>query len=151
MKTYKIVLSLAVAVFLVLSVVLVQAFKTERNFVVFYNQELNFCFLVDDRYSYELDKTFFRYWGGKNKGKIELLNDKLSKDLKKVNLNGFLAGYKKSKNNRHFEYELNQEYKLVDNFINASKSPVNLVPYRKECKKIMQNYKNHKEIFKERK
>lgn len=148
MKTSKIIIVIVIIIGIVLGVVAWNAFRIKHKFVVLYNTSMDFCFLVDDRYKLALFTDHFEYTGGKNKGIITIENQKLSENILKVNINGFMGGYRKLKNKRIYEYQLFDQYKLVDVFENASKMPVNLVPYRKNCKKIMTNFKNHIEIFK---
>ena len=147
MKTSTIVGVLVAVVASVLFIVAFQAFYVKRTFVVYYNGHLDFCLLVDDRYAVEYQNNILKYSGGKNSGEISLFKGSLDSNLKRQRINGFEGGYKKSKNLRHYEYKLNEEYVLVDRFVNAQKSPVNLVPYREECYKIKNNFKVHKEIF----
>lgn len=149
MKTKTIVLIIIVAVISVLGIVSFNAFKTPRHFTVLVNDKLNICFLVDDRYKVEIEKYSFKYSGGKNSGLMTLEKSQLSSDINEVEMNGFKAGYKKSKNLRVYEYKLSQKYILRDKFVNAGKMPVNLVPYRDECLKIKEKFSNHIQIFKE--
>lgn len=148
MKTSTIVGTISLVVIGVLSLVAWNAFKIDRKFVVLHNSELGFCFLVDDGYKYELSKESFTYGGGKNSGELKLVPGKLSADYKLIDINGFKGSYKKEKNKRIYEYQISENLKLVDHFVNAGKMPVNLVPYRDECKRIKENFKDHKEIFK---
>lgn len=123
------------------------ALRVKREFVVLYNDELKFCFLVDEGTQYDIGRESFSYWGGKNKGHMQLMKGEISKDFVKVMLNGFQTGYKKIKNKRIYEYSLGQSVKLRDVFVNRENMPVNLVPYRESCTKIKSNFKNHIKIF----
>jgi hypothetical protein len=147
LKTSTIVGVLIAVVASVLFIVAFQAFYIKRTFVVYFNGHLDFCLLVDDRYNVSYENSILKYSGGKNSGEITLFKGSLDSMLKRQKFNGFEGGYKKSKNLRHYEYKLNDDYVLVDRFVNAQKSPVNLVPYREECPKIKNNFKVHQEIF----
>ena len=147
MKTSTIVSVLISIEIVVITIVAIQACKVKREFVVLFNNHLNFCFLVDDRYTLEIKDTEFTYVGGKNSGVIKLVKGGIDPKIKRQKLNGFVGAYKKEKNLRYFEYKLNENYILTDSFIHAEKSPVNLVPYREDCSKIKNNFKKHNEIF----
>lgn len=150
-KTIWIVLPFVLLTAMVLAVVAWNAFHSKREFIVLYNKELNFCFLIDDRYKYEVLDNAFIYSGGKNEGRIELIKASLSDDILKVNINEFNAGYKKTNRKRIYEYEVENGYILRDTFRNISMSPVNLVPYKSSCEKIKSNFKKHREIFRSQK
>ena len=132
---------------MVLFIVSYNAFNRKRSFIVLYNTELRFCFLIGDGYKYDVQDRSFTYGGGKNKGHMSLISSELSSDFARVKINGFKGSYKKSKNKRVYEYQLNSSYILRDVFVNAENMPVNLVPYREECSKIKSNFKNHIKIF----
>lgn len=148
MKTSHIIATMLLVVSSVLGLVLWNAFKVERTFTVLYNHKLGICFLLDNGYQYHIRPNTLAYGGGKNSGEIKLVQGNLNPSYKFIDVNGLQASYMKRKNQRVFEYKLNADLKLVDHFVNAQKMPVNLVPYRDECQKIMKNFKEHVEIFK---
>ena len=149
MKTYQIVLVVISLIIGVCALVLWNAFKIKREFVVLYQPNLNFCFLVDDRYELDIDKNSVKYSGGKNSGHLQFLRSSLTKNYQKVEINGFYGSYAKMKNKRIYEYEINDTFIVRDEYENVEKSIVNLVPYRDDCIKIMHKFKNHKKIFEE--
>lgn len=127
--------------------ILWNALRVKRSFTVLYNEKLNFCFLIDDHYQFKIEPDEIFYQGGKNMGHISLIRGKISSDVNVVDINGLVAGYKKIKNFRIYEFKLNDQYKLRDEFQNIENRTVNLVPYREECSKIRSNFKNHIKIF----
>lgn len=150
MKTSSIVIILVVVVLGIMGFITFQAFKTERNFVVYHSQAGNFCLMVDDFYQVENTATEFRYRGGKNSGVMTIKQqDGFSEGMTAAPNNGFNAAYRKLKNTRIFEYQLGPGLYLHDEFLFAKKAPVNLVPYRDDCEKIMKKFKQHQVIFSE--
>lgn len=148
----KVIVGILVGIILTLCLYIAwNGLRTKRNFIVLFNKKLNFCLLVDDRYKFKLGESSLSYSGGKNSGELSLIQAGISQDAIKVNINGFKAGYKKLKNVRVYEYQLSENFIIRDNFINKEKSIVNLVPYRIECSKIKNNFKNHIEIFRSEK
>jgi len=146
---FKIVLLFIIISALVISIVVRNAFKIQRDFALYYNTNLGFCFLIDDGYQLEFFDKSFIYRGGKNRGDMQLVKADLSSDIIKVNINGFDSGYKKLKNFRIYEYRLLKGYILRDNFEIVQRMPVNLVPYKKEaCDRIKLKFKKHIKIFK---
>ena len=97
--------------------------------------------MVHDGYKLELLPRSFKYSGGKNSGHMKLISGSFSSDVSQTPMNGFEAGYKKHKNTRIFEYKINTQFILRDTFENRQNMPVNLVPYRENCDKIMKNFK----------
>ncbi len=146
-KTWVIVSIFAFIAILVLGVVSWNALRVDRKFVILHNPKLNFCYIVDDGLQYQINNRSFTYRGYKNNGKVELLERGLAQDLQKVDINGFKSGYKKLKNFRIYEYQLNDSYVLRDTFEVIESMPLNLVPYRETCDKIKEQFKNHIEIF----
>lgn len=137
-----------------LAIVLFFYFKnylfTKREFIVYHSKALNICFMIDNSYKIdELTNSTLKYSGQKNSGYIQILKRDLSPKLKKEKINGFSAGYLKKKNLRVYEYKLNTDYILRDEFVFASKLPLNLVPYREQCLDIEKYYKKIIPIFKD--
>ena len=147
MKQKYIVSIVITVILLVCSYIAWMGLSAKREFVVLHNTHLDFCFLVDNRYKLDITEKGFKYQGGKNSGDIQLIKAALSSDIVRVEINGFKGGYKKVKNIRYYEFQLNEDYILRDTYRNHEKTIVNLVPYRIECSKIKQNFKKHLEIF----
>jgi len=143
MNKIKIPLLLGLVAIVVISIILLNAFTEKRDFKVYYGEKSKICFLVDNRYEVKLIDGGFDYTGNKNIGSIRLKEGQLSKEALPVNINGFRSGYYKEVNKRIYEYILNDNEVLVDIYENIEKIPVNLVPYREECEKIMQKFTNH--------
>lgn len=146
MKTYKIIAILVCVFISIVALVLYNAFGTKRKFTILTLEKYGICFMVSDELEYTLTPKGFTYRGGKNYGSFELLNSGLSKNVTRVKINGFNAGYSKETNKRVYEYELdstNDKIIFQDNFMYASKSPMNLVPYSSDCKRILKNFPKH--------
>jgi len=138
--------SLLITIAIVFSIIIYNAFGFKRKFTVLVSESHNFCFLVNSDLKYELTPSGFKYHGGKNRGEFTLSRDGFLEGVNRVEINSFEAAYKKEKNLRTYQYLLDSnDLVLTDRFVYASKSPLNLVPYRGDCEKIRENYKN--EIF----
>lgn len=137
-------LSLFLTLAVIFSVIIYNAFGFKRKFTVLVSEKYNFCFLVNSDLSYELTPSGFTYRGGKkNRGEFTLSRDGFLADANRVEINSFQAAYKKEKNLRTYQYLLADDgLILTDRFVYATKSPLNLVPYRQDCLKIRGNYKN---------
>jgi hypothetical protein len=147
MKTKNIILIILIAISLVLSLIIWNAFSVKRDFALFISQKHNFCIIVDNRYKYSYSNNILTYSGGKNSGRIELVPGGLSKDIFPATISDFVGGYKKLINFRIYEYILSSEFVLRDTFEIAKKIPVNLVPLRHDCEKIKTRIKKHIQIF----
>jgi hypothetical protein len=147
MKTKYIILIIILVLASVFSIVLWNAFKGDRNFVVLESVKHNFCILIDNRYKYSYADGILSYTGGKNSGKMEIHESGISKDISLARIGDFSGGYKKLVNFRVYEYLLSDKVVLRDTFEIIQKIPVNLVPLRYDCDKIKQNFKKHVQIF----
>ncbi len=137
-----IILSLVMTIAIIFTVIIYNAFGFKRKFNVLISEQYNFCFLVNSDLEYELTPYGFTYKGGKNRGEFTLSRRGFIPGANRVEINGFEAAYKKEKNLRTYQYLVGEGgLILTDRFVYASKSPLNLVPYRKECSKIRENYK----------
>ena len=117
MKTKSIVAVIVLVILSVMGLVAWNAFSVKREFVVLYNTQHEFCFLLDDGYKYSIQKDGLTYSGGKNSGEIKLLKGELSPGFNKVGINGFVSGDKKLKKLRVYDFILGNGYKLVDHCI----------------------------------
>lgn len=151
MSNFKILAILGIASLTVITIVVRNTMiKVDRDYVVLYAPTFDICFLVDQvSYQFEVQDNSIHYSTGKKIGHIQLLKQQLSNDILKTGMNGFEGGYKKFKNVRRFEYKLNDEYILRDDFQNVSMGLANLVPYKNNCQKIMKTYPKVQKIFTE--
>jgi len=152
MNPTKKIISILILVFLcVVSLVIYNAFYSfDRKFTVLYSDKYNLCFLISNDYTWEVFEDSFKYHGQKNHGQVTIKDSGFSNDSVKTKVNGFVFGYSKEKNYRIYEYQVFEQTPhiiLVDRFEYAQKAPMNIVPYRGECKKFKENFKDQREIF----
>ena len=147
MKTKNLILILVLSVTSVCSLVLWNALSIKHEYTVYFNHDLNICFLVDERYTVKNSNDEFGYKGGKNFGEMKIHQRALFDKSQKININGFKGSYRKAKNIRIYEYLLSDGIVLEDRFVNADRGVVNLVPYRNECQAILAKHPNQIEIF----
>ncbi len=147
MKTKKLIFILVLSVLAVCSLVLWNALSIKHNYTVYFNPDLGFCFLVDERYTVKNSNDEFSYMGGKNSGEMKVHQRGLFDKSQKININGFKGSYRKAKNIRIYEYLINDGLVLEDRFVNADRGVVNLVPYRDECQAILEKHPNQIQIF----
>lgn len=136
--------SLVIAIAVTFFVIINNAFNTNRSYKILTLDQYGICFMVNSELDYEITPNGFRYSGQKNYGEFTLSRSGLIDEANKVEINGFKAAYTKQKNLRTYQYLLDQDGTVfTDRFVFVKKSPLNLVPYRKECKRIKKNYPDH--------
>lgn len=141
MKTYKIVLILAAITLFFMGLTFYNlVINNKRSFGLINISQYNMCFLVSSDYKVEKTKTGFKYKLKNNYGEFELLNRPMSDDLVKSKVGEVEAGYKKLKNDRIFEYKLDENHVLKDTFYIIKKMQANLVPLKSKCKKLLKKY-----------
>jgi len=104
------------------------------------------CFLVSSDYKVEKTDLGFKYSLKNNYGEFKLLNRSMSEDLVTATVGDVDAGYKKLKNDRIFEYKLDEEHVLLDDFIIIKKMQPNLVPLKSKCAKLLEIYPTMMEL-----
>lgn len=136
--------ALVVAIAITFAVIINNAFNTTRNYTIFTLDEYGVCFMMSSEMQYQLTPHGFKYSGKENYGEFTISKSGLMAEANHVEINEFKAAYKKQKNLRIYQYLLNDDgVVLTDNFVFIKKSPLNLVPYRRECKSIKKNYPKH--------
>lgn len=147
MKTRNLLIVLILVVVGICSLVLWNALRIKHTYTVYINSEYGLCLLVDERYQVEVSPTALTYHAGKNTGTMNIAQSGLNKDAQKIDINGFKGSYRKQKNQRIYEYLLNDKFTLVDVFENAERGYVNLVPYKDECQAIIKKHPKTENIF----
>jgi len=145
----KIIIGLIFVFIVVATIIIYNAFGFKRKFTILTLKEFNVCFMVNQELSYELTPNGFKYWGGKNSGEFNFKTKGFLEGVNYVDINGFKAAYKKEKNLRIYQYDISSDQNSViitDHFVYASKSPLNLVPYRDDCDKIRAKHKDQVEL-----
>ena len=136
--------ALVIAIAIIFAVIINNAFNTQRSYTIFTLDEYGVCFMMSSEMNYKITEHGFKYSGKKNYGEFTLNKNGLMQEANQVEINDFKAAYKKQKNLRIYQYLLNEEgVVLTDNFVYVKKIPLNIVPYRKECKSIKENYPKH--------
>jgi hypothetical protein len=98
------------------------------------------CFLISSDYKIEKTKEGFKYFLANNFGEFKVLRSPMSEDLVKAKVGDVEAGYKKLKNDRIFEYKLDESTTLRDKFYIIKKRQPNLVPLKSKCKDLVSRY-----------
>ena len=141
MKTSKIILIFAsVALFFIGLTVYNLVINNKRTFKMINIPKYEMCFLVSSDYKIEKTDMGFKYSLKNNYGEFKLLNRSMSEDLVTATVGDVEAGYKKLKNDRIFEYKLDEEHVLLDDFIIIKKMQPNLVPLKSKCAKLLEIY-----------
>lgn len=136
--------TLIIAIAVTFAVIINNAFNSDRTYTILTLDQFGVCFMVNSELEYIITPNGFKYSGGKNFGEFTLSRDGLISESNKVTINNFKAAYTKEKNLRTYQYLLDDTKTVfTDKFVFVKKSPLNLVPYRSECKKIKKNYPNH--------
>lgn len=141
MKTKTIILTLLGISVAAIGLIVFQTFKAKRDNKVYMVVGQDLCFVADQNYLLVPVKEGFDYFAGENKGEVRVVNQiGLSQDLDASVINNIEYGYKKEKNYRTYEYVLNENQVLRDYFLYKKRAPIHLVPYRDECKYMMDLY-----------
>ncbi len=141
MKDKLVYLGIFSTLIIVLVWVFYLAFTEPRDFRLFVINDGRACFLVDIRYDIKTDDQAIYYSGKKNSGVLTLHKRKVAGTMTNAQINGLVSGYEKIKNKRIYEYQINPDFIIRDEFVFAGKSPLNLVPYVNECKTLKELHK----------
>ncbi|MCT4643158.1 MAG: hypothetical protein N4A33_12780 [Bacteriovoracaceae bacterium] len=142
MSTKKILFILAIIVtFFIFLTLKNLVLDNKRTFSLINITDFDSCFLIPSDYKVEKLSQGFKYYLKNNYGHIVL--EKRSFDesnLTKARVGEFEVKYAKLKNDRVFEYKLNNDFLLKDTFVIIKKMQPNLVPLKSKCKKLKKLY-----------
>lgn len=141
MKTYKlIIIFISISLFFIGLMIYNLMINNERTFSLISLPRYEMCFLISSDYKIQKTIDGFKYSMTNNYGEFKVVNSPLSDDLVKAKIGEVQAGYKKLKNDRIFEYKLDDSNTLRDRFYIIKKMQPNLVPLKSKCKDLVKRY-----------
>lgn len=114
--------------------------KVNLKYGVITWEQYDICFLIPPSFKIEKQVDGFKYQGGKNSGYLQMTQGALSLDYKPSQFAEFPGAYKKTRDLRLFEYQIQGGVVLKDAFDFVKKQPANIIPVRKNCKIYLKRY-----------